>query len=117
MTSIFRKLRWLAERRRCALWRSTKLVARRAADRRYARPPGMAIGGRPAHRRAAPGARAEEIMAGFIRRFRGRDASRAARTAVEVAACLQRNDLVRDQIVSGLRIPVVARCSPTPPAR
>ncbi len=57
-------------------------------------------------------------MAGFIRRFRGRDAPRAARTAIEVAAaCQQRNDLVRDQIVSGLRIPVVARCSPTPPAR
>jgi hypothetical protein len=56
-------------------------------------------------------------MAGFIRRFRGRDAPRAARTAIEVAACQQRNDLVRDQIVFDLRIPVVARCSPTPPAR
>ena len=56
-------------------------------------------------------------MAGFIRRFRGRDGPRAARTAIEVAACQQRNDLVPDQIVSGLRIPVVARCSPTPPAR
>ena len=28
-------------------------------------------------------------MAGFIRRFRGRDAPRAARTAIEVAACQQ----------------------------
>ncbi len=56
-------------------------------------------------------------MAGFIRRFRGRDAPGAARTAIEVAACQQRNDLVRDQIVSDLRIPVVGRCSPTPPAR
>ena len=56
-------------------------------------------------------------MAGFIRRFRGRDAPRAGRTAIEVAACQQRNDLVREQIVSGLGIPVVARCSPTPPAR
>ena len=56
-------------------------------------------------------------MAGFIRRFRGRGAPRAARTAIEVAACQQRNDLVPDQIVFDLRIPVVARCSPTPPAR
>jgi len=56
-------------------------------------------------------------MARFIRRFRGRDPTRAARTAIEVAACQQRNDLVRDQIVFDLRIPVVARCSPTPPAR
>ena len=32
--------------------------------RQPARPPGMATGGRPTHRRAAPGARAEEIMAG-----------------------------------------------------
>jgi len=56
-------------------------------------------------------------MAGFIRRFCGRDATRAARTAIEVSACQQRNDLVPDQIVSDLRIPVVARCSPTPPAR
>ena len=55
-------------------------------------------------------------MAGFIRRFRGRDGPRAARTAIEVAVCQQRNDLVRDQIVSGLRSTVVARCSPTPPA-
>ena len=45
----------------------------------YARPPGMAIGGRPTHRSAAPGARAEEIMAGFIRRFRGRDAPPGSR--------------------------------------
>ena len=56
-------------------------------------------------------------MAGCIRRFCGRDAARAAWTAIEVAACQQRNDLVRDQIVFDLRIPVVARCSPTPPAR
>jgi hypothetical protein len=33
---------------------------------------------------------AEEIMAGFIRRFGGRDATRVARTAIEVAACQQR---------------------------
>ena len=32
--------------------------------RQPARPPGMATGGRPTHRRAAAGARAEEIMAG-----------------------------------------------------
>jgi hypothetical protein len=56
-------------------------------------------------------------MAGFTRRFRGRDAPRAARTAIEVTACQQRNNLVRDQIVFDLRTPVVARCSPTPPAR
>jgi hypothetical protein len=65
----------------------------------------MAIGGRPTHRRAAPHVRAEEITAGFIRRCRGRDAARVARTAIEVAACQQR-DLVRDQIVFDLRIPV-----------
>jgi hypothetical protein len=53
----------------------------------------------------------------FIRRFCGRNATRAARTAIEVAACQRRNDLVPDQIVFDLRIPVVARCSPTPPAR
>jgi hypothetical protein len=56
-------------------------------------------------------------MAGFIRRFRGRDAARVARTAIEVAACQQRHDLVPDQIVFDLRIPVVARCAPIPPAR
>jgi adenylate kinase len=51
---------------------------------------------------------AEEIMAGFIRRFGGRDATRVARTAIEVAACQQRDDLVLDQIVFDLLIPVVA---------
>lgn len=56
-------------------------------------------------------------MAGFIRRICGRNATRAARTAIEVSACQRRNDLVPDQIVFDLRIPVVARCSPTPPAR
>jgi hypothetical protein len=55
-------------------------------------------------------------MAGFIRRFCGPDVTRAVRTAIEEAAC-QRNDLVPDQIVFDLRIPVVARCSATPPAR
>jgi hypothetical protein len=39
---------------------------------------------------------AGEIMAGFIRRFGGRDATRVARTAIEVAACQQRDDLVPD---------------------
>jgi hypothetical protein len=33
-------------------------------------------------------------MAGFIRHFRGGDAPKAARTAIEVAARQQRNDLV-----------------------
>lgn len=47
-------------------------------------------------------------MAGFIRRFGGRDATRVARTAIEVAACQQRDDLVPDQVVSDLLIPVVA---------
>jgi len=56
-------------------------------------------------------------MAGFIRRICGRNATRAARTAIEVSACQRRNYLVPDQIVFDLRIPVVARCSPTPPAR
>ncbi len=51
---------------------------------------------------------AEEIMAGFIRRFGGHDATRVARTAIEVAACQQRDDLVPDQIVFDLLIPVVA---------
>jgi hypothetical protein len=55
-------------------------------------------------------------MAGFTRRFRGRDVPTAG-TAIEVGACQQRNDLIRDQIVFGLRIPVVASCSPAPPAR
>ena len=54
-------------------------------------------------------------MARFIRRFCGRDPTRVARTAIGVAACQQRNDLVPDQIVFDLRTPVVARCSPTPP--
>ena len=39
---------------------------------------------------------AGEIMAGFIRRFGRRDATRVARTAIEVAACHQRDDLVPD---------------------
>jgi hypothetical protein len=56
-------------------------------------------------------------MVGVIRRFRRRGAPRVARTAIEVAACRQHNALVRDQIVFDLRIPVVARCSPTPLAR
>ena len=47
-------------------------------------------------------------MAGFIRRFGGRDATRVARTAIEVAACHQRDDLVPDQTVFDLLIPVVA---------
>src|SRR5690348_15578357 len=85
--------------------------------RQPARPPGMATGGRPTHRRAAPGARAEEIMAGSSAVSVGRNATRAARTAIEVSACQRRNDLVPDQILFDLRIPVVARCSPTPPAR
>ena len=40
-------------------------------------------------------------MAGFIRRFRGHDAARVARTAIEVAACQQRNDLVPDGLGQG----------------
>jgi hypothetical protein len=51
---------------------------------------------------------AVEIMDGFIRRFGGRDATRVARTAIEVAACQQRDGLVPDQIVFDLLIPVVA---------
>ena len=47
-------------------------------------------------------------MAGFIRRFGGRDATRVARTAIELAACQQRDDLVPDQIVCDLLIPVAA---------
>ena len=53
-------------------------------------------------------------MARFIRRFCGRDPTRVARTAIGVAACQQRNDLVPDQIVFDLRTPVVAGCSPPP---
>jgi len=55
-------------------------------------------------------------MAGSSARFCGRNATRAARTAIEVSACQRRHDLVPDQVVFDLRIPVVARCSPTPPA-
>lgn len=46
-------------------------------------------------------------MAGFIRRFGGRDATTVARTAIELT-CQQRDDLVPDQIVCDLLIPVAA---------
>ena len=46
-------------------------------------------------------------MAAFIRRFGGRDATTVARTAIELT-CQQRDDLVPDQIVCDLLIPVAA---------